>query len=322
MKSLRSLIIALMLLAQSTLCVALDAPPKVVVSITPFYALVAAVMQGVGTPTLLVKPGVSPHDYVLRPSEMKRLHTADVIFWAGPELETFLIKPLHNLPATQPHTIVAFATAPKLLLLPVRQTEHFDPHHHCGDTHATIDMHFWLDPQNALVLTDVILQALTAVDPAHAAIYGQNAKRLKTQLQALDQKISEKLKSVSGVPYIVFHDAYQYMEHRYGLKGVGAICLHPEVPPSAKRLKHIRDIIQKTHARCVFTEPQFQPKLVDSLSQDLTIKTGELDPIGQATDSHPEGYSQLLERLADSLEQCLRSDEREDTSTPKTQPKP
>jgi zinc transport system substrate-binding protein len=302
--------------------------PQVVASITPFYNLVASIMEGVGTPKLLVRLGASPHDYALRPSDIQMLKEADVVFWAGPTLETFLVKPL-NSRDLKPHAkIVQFDQTPGLLLMPVRQSpnwescghshgsdDHGHAHHHhsaqCahhdqGDSDsANKDMHFWLDPNNAQVLIDSIVKHLSLVDPEHKNIYQKNGTRVKAQLKEIDQKIKEKLKSVKTIPFIVFHDAYQYFEHHYGLNGVGAITLHPEVPPSVQRIATIRETIQKTHAACVFTEPQFQPKLVQSITRDTGVHTGELDPLGTIPKNGANGYFVLLENLADSLSACL-----------------
>lgn len=279
--------------------------PRVVVSITPFYALVAAVMEGAGTPELLVKPGSSPHEYALRPSDMQRLIDADLVFWGGPALETFLVKPL-SVPKAHSQLIVGLDNTPNLLLLPVRHDAAWDPHEDTSHSHAHLDMHFWLDPRNAIALTNAIAQNLIQIDPQHTQLYKKNATQLIQRLKKLDTHIATELKTVKGIPYIVFHDAYQYFENRYGLTGVGSITLNPEVPPSAKRLNTIRTSIAKSKAVCVFREPQFQPKLVDSLVEDLGVKTGELDPIGQAAQNNPEGYFSLLENLSHAVKHCLQ----------------
>lgn len=282
--------------------------PKVVVSITPFYALVAAIMEGIGTPQLLVRSGASPHEYALRFSEIQLLKEADILFWAGPTLETFLKNPLENIIQKHSHlTIVELDKTPGLLLLPLRQDPTWDTDIH-SKTHyenVDIDMHFWLDPNNAIILTDNIIKSLTVLDPLHAHLYYQNGKKLKTRLKELDINITTQLKAVRTIPFVVFHDAYQYFEHHYKLRGVGAITLHPEMPPSAKRLSAIRAIIQKTKVRCVFTEPQFHPKLVQSIIQDLQVNSGELDPEGQEAQKNVSGYFELLEKLSNSIKQCL-----------------
>ncbi len=294
--------------------------PKVVVSIPPFHALVAGVMEGVGSPTLLVKTGASPHDYSLRPSDVKQLFAADIIFWGGPELETFLIKPLQNIKSsTSPSSLirqVPLVESPGLLLLPIRSSPAFEPHNHTHEAHehkqkhehehlAHTDMHFWLDPHNAKLLVDEIVRRLSIVDPTHAKIYQQNGNKEKIELDKLDLDIQNKLKRVKKIPYIVFHDAYQYFEHRYGLNGVGAITLNPEIPPSSKRLKTIQETIQKTNAHCVFSEPQFRPKLVESLVKGTSVKIGELDPLGKENSEGGQGYIKLLEGLSNALSDCL-----------------
>ncbi len=287
----------------------------VVASITPFHSLVAAVMKGVGTPKLLIKTGASPHHYSLKPSEIQSLNTASLIFWGGPALETFLIKPLHNIERKQKVLIVQLDKTPDLLLLPLRRNIAWEPHDHSHDHHehcsehilSNNDMHFWLDPNNAITLTDSIVYHLSKIDPQHKDIYRKNGEILKIQLKQLDIKIANELKEVKSVPYVVFHDAYQYFDHHYKLNGVGAITLHPEVPPSAQRLSAIRDIIKNTKAHCVFSEPQFSPKLVQSITQDLQIKTGELDPIGERSINDADGYFNLLENLSNSIRSCLKS---------------
>lgn len=297
-------------------------PPNIVVSITPFYALVAAVIKNTDLPSprLLVRSGASPHQYALRPSDLQALHKANIILWAGPEYETFLARPLENLSQQYPEIkIITLQSLPKLIQLPLRQGTNWEPHkhgdfdddHHYHHDHQhpnLVDMHFWLDPQNAIIMTDAIVNQLSLYDPSRSKIYEQNGRTLKEALHKLDLRLSQQLKSVQNIPFIVFHDAYQYFQYRYHLNIVGSITLHPDAPPSAKRISEIRSIIQKTKAKCIFSEPQFQPKLVKSLVDDLKIHTGELDPIGTNKQDNPDGYFSLLNNLADSIQQCLETD--------------
>ncbi len=297
--------------------------PRIVVSVNPFYGLVASVMQGVAKPSLLVKIGASPHEYTLKPSQMQQLQSATLIFWGGPALESFLIKPL----AQQKTKTVAFDQVLGLETLALRssmiwdsqKTEiqeassqkapeashpHHGHHHHHDLAHGTIDMHFWLDPHNAIVITKAIVRSLSSVDPEHQKQYQINGEVLIQRLKSLDLKLQDHLKAVQTRAYVVFHDAYQYFETRYHLKGAGSISLHPELPPSAKRLKTIRDIIEQQKVVCLFSEPQFSPALVYNLAKELPIKTGVLDPIG--TDPSPEGYFTLMNQLSTAFTDCLR----------------
>ncbi len=310
-RSIFPLCLKILIVYSLSACLPCFAVPKVVASIPPFYALVAGVMEGVGEPYLLLKPGASPHHYALRPSEMSALSAADIIFWGGPGLETFLIKPLASLP--QPKQIIEFDKSKDLTLLPIRANALFaeDAHHHDHnhDHHhkheGIYDMHFWLDPTNAIAMVDSIQRTLSDADPKHNSNYQKNAEHLKKELLALDAKLKSELAPIKQVPFIVFHDAYQYFEHRYGLRGVGAIALHPELPPSIARIKQIHDVVKNAKVHCVFSEPQFKPSLVDSIVQDTGVKTGVLDPLGPKSSKGADGYFTLMQNLSRSLIACL-----------------
>lgn len=309
---------------------------RVVTTIAPFHALVSAVMGNLGVPELLLKPGASPHHYTLRPSEIKVLQDAEVIFWGGPQLESFLVKPLSTIERSYPSlNIIQLDKTPSLVLLPVRRSSTFETccghdhehehehdhghshnndhdhgHGHEADNH---DMHFWLDPNNAKVLIDHIAKVLSEKDPIHKNEYFENAKQFKLKLSALDEKLKEELKPVQKKPFIVFHDAYQYFEKHYHLTAAGSITVHPEIPPSVERLQEIRSIIKKTKAVCVFREPQFNSQLIKGIAEETGIHIGELDPLGVSLgsareskdESKGEGYLILLKNLAKSFRECL-----------------
>jgi zinc transport system substrate-binding protein len=235
--------------------------PDVVVSIKPIHSLVAGVMQGVGEPTLLVEGAGSPHTYTLRPSEARAIAQADVVFWVGEGLETFLAGPLKTLAPDA--RLVALGTAPGIELLPARsggmwqeprdedegehagdhahhenaseETEHAGAEH--GHRHRAGDMHVWLDPQNAKAMVDAIAVALAETDPENAAAYEDNAARLRKELDRLDHRLVEVLAPVDDRPYVVFHDGYQYFERRYGLNAVGA---DPRCAPGERRGLRVR----------------------------------------------------------------------------------
>jgi zinc transport system substrate-binding protein len=293
--------------------------PTVVASIKPIHALVANVMQGVGTPVLLVRGTASPHTYSLRPSDARALDDADVVFWVGDGVETFLEKPLSALSSGA--EVVELGSLDGLTLLPMREggawaaheheeeahghehEEHADAHEH--EAHETADMHIWLDPANAEVMTDAIVDALSRTDPDNAATYARNAEGLKADLHQLDARLARKLAPVADRPFVVFHDAYHYFEHRYGLNGVGSITVSPERPPGAQRLQEIRDDLAEREAACVFAEPQFEPALVETVVEGTSARTGVLDPEGAALNEGPQHYFELLDGLADSLVECL-----------------
>ena len=293
---------------------------KVVTSIAPIHSLVAGVMEGVSSPELLVKGGGSPHDYSLRPSEARMLAQADLVIWVGPSLEGFLEKPLRNL--AQKARQLELMKALEDRLLPMREGGSWEAHagheekedshgHHAHDHHGDHDEgesnpHLWLNPLLAKTIVSETATTLKEIDPDHAAIYHQNETRLHTRLDSLHKQLSAKLAPVKNIPYIVFHDAYPYFEAAYGLKPVGSITVDPERQPGAKRISEIRDKIKTLNARCVFSEPQFEPRLVDIIIEGTGARKGVLDPLGASLHSDPESYFQLMHALADNLLAGLR----------------
>lgn len=292
------------------------AAPSVVVSIPPIHSLAAGVMAGIGNPVLLVPGGRSPHDYAMRPSEARALESADIVAWIGPGLESFLEKPLATLAAGK--RIVRLERAAGLERLRVREggvwTADHDAHDHGKkDDHAhghdhgrmPYDSHIWLSPANARAIVAALTEALTAHDPANGARYRANAAALVQRIGALDVELSQALTPVKGVRYLVFHDAYQYFERHFGLSPAGSITAGPERSPSARRLSEMRRAIQRRGARCVFREPQFAPKLVETITAGTMAKSGVLDPLGAGLPPGPELWFTLMRDLGRSLTSCL-----------------
>jgi zinc transport system substrate-binding protein len=312
------------LLGVSLLCgplVGIAAEPRAAASIKPIHALVAAVMQGVGEPLLLVPGGASPHQYSLRPSDMRAISEAQVVFWVGPDLETFLVKPLANV--ADRVRVVPLMEAPELTVLPLRHGGAWEPHAHGHGDHdrdhdkqdsakhdhgrdrADRDAHVWLDPVNAVAMVRQIVATLGEVDPDRQTDYARNGAALIDRLDQLHQRLATELKPVQSRPYIVFHDAYQYFERRYGLNAVGSVVLQSEQRPGARRVAEIQTRIRDLQARCVFGEPQFQPALVETVMAGSNARKGVLDPLGAELMSGPDAYFQLLQNLADALRECL-----------------
>jgi zinc transport system substrate-binding protein len=284
--------------------------PKVVVSIKPLHSLVAGVMEGVGEPQLLIKGGGSPHGYVLRPSEARLLADAQLVVWVGHRLEGFLEKPLSTLGRKARQ--LELAKELESVLLPVREggswEAHVDDHenNHDPDEHAERDQHLWLNPLLAKQVVEITAAVLAEIDPVHQHQYLKNAARLKERLDKLHARLSALLDPYRSVPYAVFHDAYQYFESAYGLNAVGSITIDPERRPGAVRIRELRAKIKALNARCVFSEPQFESRLVATVIEGTEAKTGILDPLGAELPAGLENYFLLMTALADNLVAGLR----------------
>ncbi len=303
------------------------AAPDVVVSIKPIHSLVAAIMEGIATPDLIVESAASPHTFTMKPSNARNVQDADLIFWTGPSMEAFLKKPLDALASDA--TIVRLDSLEGLVKLPLREGGPFETHdhgshdhepesadgheddHHAEDQHhhdhqtGGIDTHLWLNPENAKVMATAIETSLAALDPDNAAAYHANLAKLTDKIDELDVEIAATLSPVKNKPFIVFHDAYQYFEEHYGVTVAGSITVSPEVMAGAERIAQIQAKVKELQATCVFSEPQFEPKLVEVVIEGTSARSATLDPLGASLAQGPELYFELMRSIATSLSDCL-----------------
>jgi len=281
----------------------LAAAPKVVASVAPVHSLASAVMGDLGEPIQIVRGYGSPHAYQMRPSDAANLHDADLVLWIGPSLETFLQRPLSG--HTDSSRVVTLSGIPGLALLANRRGGVRGDDDHGHDGAGSHDPHIWLSPFNAKVMAGAIAAELSALDPDNAATYHRNLLSLNNNIDAMAERIAARLAPVSGVPFVVFHDAFQYFEESFGLNAVGSVTVSPDHMPSARRIKALRDEIADSGARCVFREPQFESALVQVLLEDSEARAGVLDPLGTDATPGPNAYFELMDANADALLACL-----------------
>lgn len=285
---------------------------RVVASIKPIHSLAAAVMEGLGTPDLLIDGAGSPHGYQLKPSQAAKLQKADFIFWIGPELETFLQKSIETI-AAQAKSVPLIA-AKDVQTLPPRSGGAIDADDHqhedipdkADHSHdGNVDPHIWLDPENAKAFVRAIADSLAGADPDNGAIYRANADKMIARLNRMNDQIEQLVSPVRGRPFVVFHDGYQYFEHRFDIETAASITVNPELQPGAERISEIRTLLQEQHAACVFSEPQFEAKVISIVTEGTDVKTGTLDPLGADLDAGPELYPTLLLQMANAMADCL-----------------
>ncbi|MFJ2687213.1 zinc ABC transporter substrate-binding protein ZnuA [Pseudomonas sp. NPDC087342] len=280
---------------------------KVLTSIKPLQLIAAAVQDGVAIPEVLLPPGASPHNYALRPSDVRKVQSVDLVYWIGPDMEGFLPRVLKG--RTLPTVAVQDLPGMKLRHFAEDSQSHAedaDEHDH-DHRPGTLDAHLWLSPINARVIATKMAADLSVADPDNAARYQSNLKAFDERLDALDLRLKARLASVAGKPYFVFHEAFDYFEDAYGLKHTGVFSVAAEVQPGAQHVAAMRTRLQEVGKTCVFSEPPLRPRLAETLVAGLPVKLAELDALGGYTPATAQGYEQVLEKLGNDLAGCLES---------------
>ena len=356
-----------------------NAETKVVASIKPLHSLISYVMDGVGTPDIIIDGSSSPHTFQLKPSHASMLQEADIVFWIGEDLESFLETPLDSIAKNAKR--VTLMDSNEIDLLKFREKNVFDDHdehgdehdehgdehdehgdehdehgdehdehgdehdehgdehdehgdehdehgdehdehgdehdehgdehdehgdehddHHDGHAHGEFDIHFWLDPEIAKTIVTIVARELSEIDAANKSTYEANAKKAINDLDTLIAETRSKINS--DATYIVFHDAYQYFEKRFGIEVIGALTVNPEVLPGAKQLAEIREVIEHEKVNCLFSEPQFNPSIAKTIAQDTGVKASVLDPLGAELNPGKDLYFDLIGDMASSFESC------------------
>ncbi len=297
---------------------------KVVTTIKPLHSLISRIMETRGEPQLIIEGTNNPHTFVFKPSHASMIEEADIVFWIGEDLEAFMEKPLNSLAKNAKK--IAFMDSDSIEKLKFREENIFDDHddhddhdghddeheghddhddhagHHDGHNHGEFDAHIWLDPENAKEMVKIIRDELIKIDPDGQRQYSVNAAGATLELDNLINSVEKELSK--DISYIVFHDAYQYFETRFGVKSAGALTLNPDVLPGAKQIADIQDLINDKGIKCIFSEPQYNPKIIETLGNDMNISTGVMDPLGAYIDAGPSMYSDLINGIANSIKDC------------------
>ncbi len=273
--------------------------PEIVTTIRPIHSLVAGLTKTLTVPHLLIEQPQSPHHYQLKPSDIKKLNRADIVVYAGPQLETFMEKL-----STQLHgkRIIAWTEIPGMILYPARAL-HGDTHDH-GE--HTTDGHLWLSIENAKIFVRHLRAVLTEMDERNAAVYRHNAELLIQRLEQRQQTIRDKLSGLGHIPFLQFHDAFQYFEREFGLGNGHFFTSGTEHKIGVRQLREIRRQIIDGPIHCVFYEPPNVPPVLRNLSIPHTMELQPLEPIGWNMKTDTDLYFHLMDNVSHQLEVCLK----------------
>ena len=354
MKNIKKIPLIFSILSILTFFTPANAEIKVVASIKPIHSLASYLMDGIAKPDLIVDGYASPHGFAMKPSHAKMLQNADLIFWVGEDLESFLEKPLSSI--AKKAEKIELMEIKGLNVLKFRERNIFDDHDdhghddhddhgkkeddhddhdhddhgkkeddhddhdhddhgkkdghddhddhdgHEGHAHGEFDPHIWLDPMNAKVILNEMVEHLIENDAKNASKYKSNLKKALKEIDKLNKDVKAELSKSTAS--IVFHDAYQYFEERYNVNILGAFTVNTDVMPGAEQLAEIREIIEHDKVSCVFSEPQFNPDIINAVAKDMKIKTGVVDPLGATLDPGKDLYFNLIRNMSASFKGC------------------
>lgn len=289
-----SIIAALIFCGLST---SMAEPLKILVSTKPLHSLVSYITDGINQPKLLLNQQ-SPHDFQLRPSQKRLINSSDFFFYSDDNFESF-VPTLKQ--STRQLKFIEFSQLPNIQLLHVRL---LDEHH--GHNSTEFDGHLWLSINNAMIISTHITSVLSKASPEYQKIYSENLESLLLKLMILKDSNSRLLQSHENIPYLVYHDAFQYFEKENNLNAAYFITSNPEHAPGIKRIKQLRQLISNQNIQCVFYEPPNIPPLLNTLTEDKAVTLQPIDPLGLQIPMGKEHYFQLLEQTATTLNKCLK----------------
>ncbi|HHQ6559708.1 TPA: zinc ABC transporter substrate-binding protein ZnuA [Serratia fonticola] len=302
-------------LLATALVMAGNATAAVVTSIRPLGFIASAIADGVTPTEILLPDGASPHDFALRPSDIQRLRSADLVLWVGPDMEAFLTKSLTQLPTNKQLAISELPAVQPLLMKGDDDHDHdhaAEAHSHAdGDDghdhhHGDYNMHVWLSPEVAKVTAIAIHDRLLELMPQKKDKLDANLRQFEDQLAQTDKNLVKMLTPVQGKGYFVFHDAYGYFEKHFGLSPLGHFTVNPEIQPGAQRLHQIRTQLVEQKAVCVFAEPQFRPAVINAVAKGTNVRSGTLDPLGTGIELGKDSYGNFLTALSNQYVSCLK----------------
>ncbi len=308
-----------------------NAEIKVVATIQPLHSLISNVMGNKGKLDLILEGAASPHSFTLKPSHAKMLENADAIFWIDKDLESFLEKPLKSIPKKA--KVVHLMDISGLEIHKFREKNIYgghddhdkhghkedkhddhDKHGHKEDkhddhdkhghahAHGEFDVHIWLDPNNAKVIVKEVANQLATLDSKNSDFYKENSKKTINKLDNLINKIDKSINKKAS--FVTFHDAYQYFEKRFGVEALGALTINTDIQPGAKQIEEIQHLVEDKNIKCIFSEPQFNPKLINMIAKSSGAKTGVLDPLGSSYKPGNDLYFNLINDLYENLNKC------------------
>jgi len=270
---------------QSIISAAADSTEiSVMTSFYPLYEFTKQVGQDKVRVSLLVPPGIEPHDWEPTINELQKMYEANLIVINGIGFESWAddIDTINS-------DIVIVDTSTGVSLINI--------------DHSSVDPHIWLNPVMAKTQVTNIVNALVKIDPTNEKFYRDNAKSYQAKLDSLDTKIKNEL-SACKKDFITFHNAFSYFSIQYDLNQYTIIKSndsHSE--PTLKTLDHIINLAKKFNIDVIFAEEALDTRTSQVIANEIGAKVLVLSPI--EIDDENSDYLSKMENNLSNLKEAL-----------------
>jgi zinc transport system substrate-binding protein len=268
--------------------------PIIVASINPIYQIILSITKNQENSHLIIANNFSEHTYQMKPSDIKNIKDADLVFYISNHLENFIPR-IASMSKNKKQKFWQLIKIPGLKILPQKNDASQD------------DIHIWLNPENAIKIAEFITLKISEIDPSRADEYQFNLKRFTKEITTTSNKIHTQIAEIKDRNYMVYHDGYAYFEDYFAIKETRSITSYEDQELTIKDLKEISDLIKNKNVRCIFGEPGEEKNTAQNIANNFHVKFTILDLIGDRENYglNKNGYDYILSDISANIHSCL-----------------
>ncbi len=257
--------------------------PIISASINPIYQILLAITKDESNSILIINPNFSEHDYQLKKSDAKKFFISDLIFYVDDDLEKNFAKLAKEKKSYQLSQVIGIKLLQRL------------------DNPKKIDVHLWMNPQNATKIAEFMTQKICEIDVGNCKKYQTNLQKFRDQILKTEKIIDAKLAKIKNENYVFYHDGYQYFTDYFSLKPLKIISRNHDYELTLKDARDFDLLARTTAIKCLFSDVNDEKNSALKLARNYKIKFVTLDLL-----QSKNGYADLLLDMADKMTECLK----------------
>ena len=304
-KRLTVLFLVLGLLSACQTPVQLEDKPQIMVSLFPQYDIIRQIAQDKVDVELFLPAGSEPHSYEPSASTLMKIVEADLFVYSSDELEPW-VKRLVEGNASEDLIVLDASNGITLL-----EADHGHEGEDEDEEELAFDPHYWLDPQNMIIMSESIRDALIEIDPENEAFYIENANSYIASLKELDSNWQD-LFDRAQLNQIIYggHFAFGYLSHRFGLEILSPYSGYaPDAEPSAQALAGLMDVLAEKEINVIFYEELIDPRVARIIAEQAKVKIEVLHGAHNLNAEEMQAgwtYVSIMEDNIEKLKEALR----------------